>query len=89
MRTRISGSLYADGSHICCASCTQTLATTDESWKVKAALSVLPVSELPGAGRNVESRVVLRRFSCPYCGRLLDTEVALWEDLYLEDVVKV
>ncbi len=89
MRTRISGSLFADSGHICCASCAQSLATTDESWKPKAALSVVRVSELPGAGRNVESRVVLRRFSCPHCGRLLDTEVALPEDPYLEDVVKV
>jgi acetone carboxylase gamma subunit len=44
---------------------------------------------LPGAGSNVESRVVLRRFSCPRCGHLLDTETALPDDPFLEDLVRV
>jgi hypothetical protein len=65
------------------------LASTNERWKKKVALSTIPVATLPGAGSNIESRVVLRRFSCPHCGRLLDTETALPEDPFLEDVVKV
>jgi hypothetical protein len=40
-----------------------------------------------GAGSNVEPRVVLRRFACPRYGHLLDTEAALPEDPFLEDVV--
>jgi acetone carboxylase gamma subunit len=89
MRKRVSGNLFAENGQICCASCTKSLASRNENWKGKVALSVIPVAELPGAGRNVASRVVLRRFSCPHCGRLLDTETALPEDPYLEDVVKV
>jgi acetone carboxylase gamma subunit len=89
MRKRVSGNLFAENDQICCASCKKSLASTSENWKGRVALSVIPVAELPGIGRNVESRVVLRQFSCPHCGRLLDTETALPEDPYLEDLVKV
>jgi acetone carboxylase gamma subunit len=50
---------------------------------------MVPVGALPGAGSNIESRVVLRRFSCPRCGHLLDTETALPDDPFLEDLVRV
>jgi acetone carboxylase gamma subunit len=89
MRTRISANLFADAGQIFCASCSGQLASTNSSWKRAAALSTVPVAALPGAGSNVESRVVLRRFCCPHCGHLLDTETALPEDPFLEDVVKV
>ena len=45
-----------------------------------------PVRGLPGAGSAIEERVVLRLFSCPGCGALLDTETALPEDPFLEDL---
>ena len=32
-------------------------------------------------------RVVLRRFACPGCGALLDSETALPEDPFLNDVL--
>ena len=89
MRKRISASLFAEDGQICCASCSAPLAPANVSWKKKAALSTVPVGALPGAGSNVESRVVLRRFCCPQCGHLLDTETALPEDPFLEDVVRV
>jgi acetone carboxylase gamma subunit len=89
MRKRISASLFAEGGQICCVSCSAPLAAANVSWKRKAALSTVPVDALPGAGSNVESRVVLRRFCCPQCGHLLDTETALPEDPFLEDVVRV
>jgi acetone carboxylase gamma subunit len=89
MRTRIASSLYAEGGQICCSACSAPLAPANASWKREAALSTVPVSTLPGAGSNIEPRVVLRHFSCPRCGHLLDTETALPEDPFLEDVVKV
>ena len=89
MRQRISANLFAEKGQICCVSCSGHLASTNEGWKKKVALSTIPVAMLPGAGSNIESQVVLRRFSCPHCGRLLDTETALPEDPFLEDVVKV
>ena len=89
MKKRISASLFAENGQICCACCSAPVATANASWKKKAALSTVPVGALPGAGSNVESRVVLRRFSCPRCGHLLDTETALPDDPFLEDMVKV
>jgi len=89
MKTRISESLFAEGGKTCCASCGHALAQSATSWKIAASLSTIPVKTLPGAGSNVEPRVVLRRFACPQCGHLLDTETALPEDPFLEDVVIV
>jgi acetone carboxylase gamma subunit len=89
MKRRISGSLFAENGQICCASCSAPVALANASWKKKAALSTVPVGALPGAGSNVETRVVLRRFCCPRCGHLLDTETALPDDPFLEDLVKV
>ena len=89
MKQRISTSLFAENRQICCVSCSGHLAAVREKWKRKVMLSTIPVATLPGAGSNVKSRVVLRCFSCPHCGHLLDTETALPEDPFLEDVVKV
>ena len=89
MKKRVSASLFANNGQICCVSCSAPLAPANASWKKKAALSTVPVGALPGAGSNVESRVVLRRFACPRCGHLLDTETALPDDPFLEDLVKV
>jgi len=87
MKKRISETLFVEGGKICCTSCSHPLAPAGTSWKRAAALSTVPVRTLPGTGRNVEPRVVLRRFACPQCGHLLDTETALPEDPFLEDVV--
>jgi len=87
MRKRVSETLFAEFGKVCCASCGHPLAPVGQSWKRAAALSVVPVAKLPGAGSNVEPRVVFRRFACPQCGHLLDTETALPEDPFLEDVV--
>jgi hypothetical protein len=89
MRKRISASLFAENGQICCASCAAPLAPANSGWKHKAALSTVSVGALPGAGSNVESRLVLRQFSCERCGHLLDTETALPDDPFLEDFVRV
>jgi acetone carboxylase gamma subunit len=85
--TRISATLsVADGS-ICCASCGHQLAPAGTSWKQHAALLTTLVKSLPGAGSAIEERVVLRQFCCPSCADLLDTETAMPDDSFLEDVV--
>jgi acetone carboxylase gamma subunit len=89
VKTRIAPRLYVEGGRVCCAACSAPFAQANASWKQKAALAAVPVSRLPGAGSNIESRVLLRHFSCPHCGLLLDTETALPEDPFLEDVVEV
>jgi acetone carboxylase gamma subunit len=89
MKKRISESLFVEAGKICCGSCAHPLAAVGTSWKEAVALSTVSVGSLPGAGSNVEPRVLLRHFACPECGRLLDTETALPEDPFLEDVVIV
>ena len=88
MKMRVSATLVIEAGQICCLSCSHPLALANGSWKNKALLSAVPVAKLPGAGTNVEPRVMLRRFCCPRCGSLLDTETALPEDPFLEDVVR-
>jgi acetone carboxylase gamma subunit len=85
--TRISPTLTLTGGQICCNGCGCALAAAGQSWKTHAALSTVPVRDLPGAGSGLDQQVVLRRFGCPKCLRLLDTETALPSDPFLEDVV--
>ena len=89
MRARVSESLFAEHGNVCCTFCAHVLVPIGQSWKKAAAVSSIPAAGLPGAGSNVEPRTLLRRFSCPRCGHLLDTEVALPEDPFLEDAVVV
>ena len=84
---RISMTLERRDGRICCVACKGSLAAANESWKARAALSELPVARLPGAGLGVDRDVVIRQFSCPACGVLLDSETALPGDPFLEDVV--
>lgn len=86
-RRRISLTLVHDGGKICCAACGHDLAPAGQPWKRHAALSTIPVGHLPGAGSGVDKRVVVRRFACPKCATLLDSETALPEDPFLDDVV--
>jgi len=87
MSKRLAASLFAQDGKICCTHCSYPLTPLGRSWKKEAALSTVPVANLPGAGSNIEPRVILRRFACPRCGHLLDTETALPEDPFLEDLV--
>lgn len=83
---RISQSLVIDAGHVACAGCGHALAKAGTPWKAQALLRTQPVRALPGAASAIEERVVLRFFSCPACGSLLDTETALPEDPFLEDL---
>lgn len=84
-RRRFSETLFLAGGTVCCAACDREVAPATGSWKEAAALTVVPVASLPGAGLAIDSRIVLRRFACKGCGSLLETEVALPEDPFLED----
>jgi len=85
--SRVSMTLVRLEGRICCGSCKTPLAAASESWKARAVLSEVPVARLPGAGLAIEPEVVVRRFSCPSCGTLLDSETALPGESFLEDVV--
>lgn len=83
---RISESLVVAKGKVSCVQCGHALARAGTPWKSHAALKTQPVRSLPGAAVAVDERVVLRQFSCPSCGALLDTETALPEDPFLDDV---
>lgn len=87
-RRRISETLVVEAGKILCARCSHALSAVATNWKRKAALTTVPLKSLPGAGSAVEAQVVLRRFACPGCGSLLDTETAMPDDPFLEDVVR-
>ncbi len=88
-RRRFSETLFLADGNVCCAACDRAVASASGSWKEAAALTVVPVASLPGAGLGIDSRIVLRRFACKGCGSLLETEVALPEDPFLEDRLAV
>jgi len=71
---------------VVCAACSRDLAAANESWKQEAALLEAPVHDLPGPYRTGQG-LLLRQFSCPGCGALLDTELALPGEPFLEDRV--
>ena len=89
MLRRISPTLVAKAGKICCVRCEHPLCDVGVSWKKSAALSTVPVHELPGASAGLLPTVVLRRIVCPNCLCLLDTETALPEDPFLEDVIAI
>jgi N-methylhydantoinase B len=78
--------LLADG-RIACAHCRQAIAPAASKWKERVALTTVKVAELPGATSALDPDVLIRRFACQHCGVLLDTEVALPGDPFLNDVV--
>ena len=88
-RIRISETLFVEPGQIACNTCAVPLAPAATSWKPKARLSTVTLTSLPGAGSAIESQVVLRKFACPHCGSLLDTETAMPGDPFLDDIVRV
>ena len=55
-----------------------------ENWKEQASLSEQPMQNL-GQPYSTDQQVMLRSFSCPGCGVLLDTETAIPGDPFLFD----
>jgi len=88
-RTRISRTLSTAGGQIICNACSHELIAAGNPWKLHANVAEIPVSGMPGSGTGVQQAIVLRQFSCPSCGSLLDTETALPGDPFLDDVLKV
>jgi acetone carboxylase gamma subunit len=86
---RISETLFVEDGYIACNKCAAPLAPSATSWKPKANLSTVALTSLPGAGSAIHPQVVLRKFSCPSCGNLLDTETAMPGDPFLDDIVHV
>ena len=88
--TRISATLVVNENRaIACMACGHALGPAGEPWKEAARLDEQSMQGAGGAPSAMPSRVLLRRFFCPGCGVLLDTESALAGDPFLTDIVRV
>lgn len=92
-KARISLTLNTDPYRqtVCCAKCDHELIGVDSSnhWKDVVPVSLSRATEIPGWSQSIHEDLELRQFSCPSCSALLDSEVALSEDPFLYDVVRV
>ncbi len=70
---------------ISCRKCNRALSPAGTPWKAHASLSENPIQGLCKPYTAAE-KVMLRMFACPECGALLDTEIALSEDPFLDDI---
>ena len=70
---------------ISCRKCNYALSPAGTPWKAHASLNENPIKELCKPYTAAE-KVMLRMFACPGCGALLDTEIALSEDPFLDDI---
>lgn len=84
---KYSATMAQEGSSLCCAACGHSVGTAGQPWKTEALMTTASVAGLPGAGSGVHPDVLLRNFSCPRCAALLDSEVALPGDPFLNDVL--
>jgi len=90
MSTRISASLVVnEKSEIACMSCGHTLGPSGKPWKNAARLSETPLEGAAGKPYSNAANALLRRFYCPGCATILDSETALAGDPFLNDVVHI
>ena len=90
MSPRISATLVANGAgEIACMACGHVLGPCGEPWKQTARLDEGQLRGTAGETYSNAPNVLLRRFYCPGCATLLDSESALAGDPYLSDVVRV
>ena len=91
MSAPFSGSLHVTGKgadrRIACRGCDHALTKPGVPWKPAAAMKELPMIGAGGAAYASGEHVVLRQFYCPKCGALLDSETAMPDDPFLNDVV--
>lgn len=91
MNRRVSSSLEIrdaeGGRRISCVKCGHGVAPAGEAWKPGAALVEAPMKAAPDAPYCGGEHVLLRRFCCPGCGALLDSEIALAGEAFLNDIL--
>lgn len=85
----ISVMAATEGHRYACSCCSADLGAISDNYKSVAERSDAPIeSSNPLIGdpaRYVDAKVWFRSFSCPNCGTLLDTEVAIGDDPILHD----
>lgn len=71
-----------------CKRCETVLCSDSQDWKSNVILDEKPLKEVAGDAYSSTSKDVLyRQFFCPGCGGLLDSEIALKGEPYLQDRV--
>lgn len=75
-----------DGHVVCCRGCGAVIAPAHDAWKPNAVLRERKLHELAPVYTTSDD-LLLREFMCPGCGALLDSEVALPGDPFLDDRV--
>jgi len=88
MSTRQSGTLIISDGFTCCAKCSAKIGPSGQPWKHLAAISITKVADIPGSTSSTHMNVEIRHFSCRKCLALLDSETALPEDPFLDDVLR-
>jgi acetone carboxylase gamma subunit len=61
---------------ISCSGCDEILSPGEENWKDRVLVDEAPMDQI-GLRIPPHERVVLRKYFCPSCQQLLDTEVTL------------
>ena len=88
MSQPISPTLEIRGDRICCRNCGHSPAASGSSWKRSSMVKEIPTDELAcEAGKGIAA-TILRLFVCRGCGMLLDSETALHDEPFLEDIVE-
>lgn len=85
---QLSQTLLVKEGQVHCRACDRELGPASQGWKNHTNLDEKLLHEL-GVPYTTSDKLRLRQFSCPGCGTLLDTELALPGDPFLEDQLKL
>ena len=78
----------AEGDRIACRACGHGLVPAGTPWKQSAVLREMSMNGAGGKAYTGAPESMLRQFSCPSCGSLLDSEMALPGEPFLDDIVR-
>jgi len=76
----------ADRRIVTCAECAHEICAAGKGWKPAAVLHERQIREVADT-YSAGEQVLLRSFACPNCGTLLDTEIAVAGDPFLDDII--
>jgi acetone carboxylase gamma subunit len=76
------------GDVIGCRACGHAIAPAGAPWKRHAAVREMSMTGAGGKAYTGEPASMLRQFGCPGCGALLDSEMALPGEPFLDDMVR-
>jgi acetone carboxylase gamma subunit len=76
------------GDQIVCRGCGHALASAGQPWKRHAVLREVSMNGAGGKAYTGAPEAMLRQFGCPGCGALLDSEMALPGEPFLDDIVR-